>query len=180
MQRKNGKLISPAQYARLRGLNRSTVSRQIRDGKIPTVGGLIDPRAADSARETNLDGTRKEQAARRKAERTAEEAVLPPATSAEFDSGARWLAGELCVSARRVWPKFVGNLDMAIFPEEQRSAVRGLFVAIQTHLLERWVADFVDDTKLPPIDWAACFGAADAEHIRIECEQLQTSWKRTD
>jgi hypothetical protein len=117
---------------------------------------------------------------RRKAKRTAEEAVLPPATSAEFDRGARWLAGELCVSARRVWPKFVGNLDMAIFPEEQRSAVRGLFVAIQTHLLERWVADFVDDAKLPPIDWAACFGAADAEHIRIECEQLQTSWKRTD
>ena len=112
--------------------------------------------------------------------RAVEEAVLPPATSAEFDRGARWLAGELCVSARRVWPKFVGNLDMAIFPEEQRSAVRGLFVAIQTHLLERWVADFVDDAKLPPIDWAACFGAADAEHIRIECEQLQTSWKRTD
>lgn len=57
MQRKRaGGLITPAEYARLRGLNRATISRQIKAGKIPTHSdGLIDPREADSAREKNLD-----------------------------------------------------------------------------------------------------------------------------
>src|SRR5262245_22627778 len=72
MQRTNGRLITPSEYARLRGLNRSTISRQIASGAIPTVGGLLDPRAADLAREKNLNGIRRNQAARRKAEREAE------------------------------------------------------------------------------------------------------------
>lgn len=56
MQRKRSKdLLSPAEYARLRGLNRSTISRQIRAGQIPTHDGLIDPTEADGARERNLD-----------------------------------------------------------------------------------------------------------------------------
>src|ERR1035437_3699873 len=97
MQRKNGKLISPAAYARMRGLNRSTISRQIRDGAIPVHDGRIDPKEADAARETNLCATRREQAERRKLERAQEEAV-PPETSAEFDRGARWLAVEMCMS----------------------------------------------------------------------------------
>ncbi len=57
MQRttKGGGLITPAAYARLCGLNRSTISRQIRDGKIPDHDGLIDVAEADVARERNLD-----------------------------------------------------------------------------------------------------------------------------
>lgn len=56
MQRKRGKdLLTAAEYARLRGLNRSTISRQIRSGQIPTHEGLIDPTEADRARERNLD-----------------------------------------------------------------------------------------------------------------------------
>ncbi len=64
------KLITPAEYARLRGLNRSTIGRQIAEGKIPTAAdGKIDPVAADRARDRNLDQGRREQAARQKARR---------------------------------------------------------------------------------------------------------------
>jgi hypothetical protein len=77
MQHPNGKLITAAEYARLRGLNRSTISRQIASGAIPTVDGLLDPRAADLAREKNLNGVRKEQAARRKAEHAAKTPSTP-------------------------------------------------------------------------------------------------------
>lgn len=51
--------MRPAVYARLRGLNRSTVSRQIRDGKIPIHNGMVDPAEADLARENNLDAGRR-------------------------------------------------------------------------------------------------------------------------
>jgi hypothetical protein len=64
--------LTPAQYARLRGLNRSTVCRQIAAGVIPTMGdGMIDPKAADAARERNLDPCARERAAVRKANRPA-------------------------------------------------------------------------------------------------------------
>jgi len=52
---KKSDLISPAEYARQRGLSKSTVSRQIRDGKIPMRDGMVDPREADKARRLNLD-----------------------------------------------------------------------------------------------------------------------------
>lgn len=53
-------LITQAEYARRRGLNKSTVSRQVRDGIIPTHGSrrLIDPAEADDARATKTDPTR--------------------------------------------------------------------------------------------------------------------------
>src|SRR5689334_12444125 len=66
MQQKNAKTLSIAQYAKLRGLNRSTIDRQIKQGKIPSSGGRIDPIAADRARERNLNPARREEAARRK------------------------------------------------------------------------------------------------------------------
>jgi DNA invertase Pin-like site-specific DNA recombinase len=69
MQQTNEKLITPAEYARLRGLNRSTIGRQIAEGKIPTADGKIDPVAADRARDRNIDQGRREQAARQKARR---------------------------------------------------------------------------------------------------------------
>ena len=49
-------LLTPAAYARLRKLNKSTVSRQIHEGKIPLrADGLINFGEADRARERNLD-----------------------------------------------------------------------------------------------------------------------------
>jgi len=56
VQHKRNKLVTAAGYARLRNLNRSTVSRQVKSGLIPIHdGGLIDPAEADRARERNLD-----------------------------------------------------------------------------------------------------------------------------
>lgn len=99
MQRTNEKLVSAAQYAEMRGLNRSTISRQIRDGSIPTVGGKVDPRAADQARKDNLDSTRVEQAQHRKAElstkkqaRALRPAQFAPAPGAGYVGDARGLA----------------------------------------------------------------------------------------
>jgi hypothetical protein len=48
-------LVTPNKYAKLRGLNRSTISRQIRAGKIRTHDGLLDPKEADRDRRQNLD-----------------------------------------------------------------------------------------------------------------------------
>jgi hypothetical protein len=48
-------LMTPAEYARSRGLHKSTISRQVHAKIIPTVKGKIDPAAADAARERSLD-----------------------------------------------------------------------------------------------------------------------------
>jgi hypothetical protein len=67
---RNNNLIRPAEYARLRGLNRSTISRQIGDGIIPVHNGLLEPAEADLAREKNLDvGKRRRTAAVHPAQR---------------------------------------------------------------------------------------------------------------
>lgn len=60
MQQKhsNKKLVKPAEYARLANLNRSTVSRQIARGVIPTHDGMIDPKEADLARAANVSTRR--------------------------------------------------------------------------------------------------------------------------
>jgi hypothetical protein len=57
MQRRNthNNLITAAGYARLRDLNRSTISRQIARGIIPAHGGKVDPEEADQARRDNLN-----------------------------------------------------------------------------------------------------------------------------
>lgn len=76
--------ITPAAYARLRGLNKSTISRQIREGKIPTHDGLVDPDEADEARRNNLDMSRRRDHAR---------SCATP--SPDFAAGAGYLAQHL-------------------------------------------------------------------------------------
>jgi hypothetical protein len=50
MQPQHKKLVTPAAYAKRRGVTRSTISRQIGDGLIPTTSnGLIEVEAADEA-----------------------------------------------------------------------------------------------------------------------------------
>ena len=53
----NRQLVTQAEYARLRGLNRSTVCRAVQRGMIPTHGKrkLLDVAEADQARAENLD-----------------------------------------------------------------------------------------------------------------------------
>jgi hypothetical protein len=85
MQRKGG--LTQAEYARLRGLNRSTISRQVREGKIPvTADGRIDPVAADRARERNLDAGRRQDAELRK--ESAHVTTPTPAATAAVTPGA--------------------------------------------------------------------------------------------
>lgn len=166
MQQATKELITPAAYARLRGLNRSTVSRQIRDGVIPTTGGMIGPEAADRARDSNLNQKR------RKAEATP---VAATAVPAEFNRGARWMAQQLCGSSRTAWPEFIAGLDMTSIPEpQQRVATRALFTGLMVHLLERWAAGYIDPSALPPIDWKP-FGK-DAAAIQREYKTLLAEW----
>lgn len=109
MQPKQQKLITPAEYARLRGLNRSTISRQIQDGKIPTVDGMVDPRQADRARERNLNQVRRQQAERRKQQapeaRRSIAVAEPPAVEdvpPEIDYGVRSVFEALIAGSGRV------------------------------------------------------------------------------
>ena len=171
MQQRKQKLISPAAYAKKRGLNRSTISRQVASGAIPTVGGLIDPEVADAARDRNLSQTRREQAASRKLKR-----VTQPSEGAspEFLVGARWMAAKVCASARQNWPNFVADLNLNPLCESDFPAQRSLWVALMVHLIEKWLEDYADPAELLPIDWQA-FGK-DAVQIRRGYEELRAEW----
>ena len=48
-------LVTPAEYARRIGKHRSTVTRQMQSGLLPSHDGMIDPVEADEARRVNLD-----------------------------------------------------------------------------------------------------------------------------
>jgi len=84
------KLITASEYARLRDLNKSTVSRQIRRGQIPvSAEGLIEPVAADRARERNLNQTKRLGAELRKrslpprGDRKVDAVAAPPAAAVD-------------------------------------------------------------------------------------------------
>ena len=70
-------MISPAQYARSRGLSRNTVCKQIRHGKISAPNGFLDPTVADQERARNLRPSRVIEAARRKASSPKPTVVAP-------------------------------------------------------------------------------------------------------
>ena len=55
---KRHNLVTMAEYARRAGLSRQTISKQVREGKIPTHDGLIDPEEADRARARNVSSRR--------------------------------------------------------------------------------------------------------------------------
>jgi hypothetical protein len=61
------KMITPAKYARMRNLHRSTINRQIAAGLIPVHDGKVNPIEADTARRQNLDPARRAGATKRKA-----------------------------------------------------------------------------------------------------------------
>lgn len=191
MQSKTRQLITPAAYAKLRGLNRSTVSRQIHAQQIPTVKGLVDPEFADLARERNLDPAKRSDEAVRKAQRDAAKRAAtpaetsrlagPPATKErprtreqqerEFCAGAGWMAREACTSARRVWPAFVLEHwpDMSR-PEQVRLV--GLFCT----RLEKWTeVERAMAGGLPEVDWHALFGS-DAAAAAGEYEEVSLTW----
>jgi hypothetical protein len=127
-------LMRPAEYARLRGLNRSTVSRQIRDGKIPIHDGLVDPREADLARSRNLTMSQ-----RRKAAVPIQRDPVEP----DFQLGMEYLARALRAEGR------IGSLrdiaieatEIAITPHQADRAAR-MFV----YMTSLWVKDLLEQT----------------------------------
>jgi len=84
------KYITPSAYAKLRGLNKSTVCRQVKSGQIPVNSeGRLDPVAADRARERNLDPSKRLGAEARKrnppprGDRKADAVAGPPAAAVD-------------------------------------------------------------------------------------------------
>lgn len=77
--------ISPAEYARRRGLNRSTISRQIARGIIPAHKGLVDPKEADRARQKNLHLSRGRNTLRQREQATPETGMDPDPCRAMLD-----------------------------------------------------------------------------------------------
>lgn len=72
------KLVSKAEYAAMRGINRSQVTRYCQRG-MPAPGGMIDPEQADWWREANLDQTKPKSKVTGKQQRVA--ATTPPANA---------------------------------------------------------------------------------------------------
>ncbi len=76
-------LITPAAYAKLKGLNRSTVCRQVQRGVIPIHDGLVNPTEADRCRVEGLHirgrNTLRQRRERMAAEPPAE--LVPPGTT---------------------------------------------------------------------------------------------------
>ena len=155
------KLISAAAYARLRNLNKSTISRQIADGTIPLTNGKIDPVAADRARERNLNGIRREQVARVR-EKRAEQKPGPVAVPSAAERDA-------------VHQAVVEALRQATAPDVQLSFARaarrvgcGTVQAFALALLlgcevtgavqELGVEDLLDFEEPTPDQWRAVLG----------------------
>jgi hypothetical protein len=155
-------LVTKSAYARSRGLSRSTICREVAEGKIPTRDGLINPREADQARRDNLSRNHKYRE------------VGPKPQSPEFLAGVEATALHFVTAARQVWPRFVADLDFGVLLEDCRLAAKGLFVALMAHLAGRWAAEYVDPSTLPSIDWRP-FGE-EGEASSRECEALLADW----
>jgi len=121
MQRSNKRndRITPAAYARLRGLNRSTISRQIQSGVIKTIGGMIDVDQADRDRRNNLDGRR----GRRKT-------VTPESKGPRAPKVDR---AQMIEELRATWLDAIRERAARILPELARRLVLPEHVVISAH-----------------------------------------------
>jgi hypothetical protein len=173
MSKKTQELVSLRAYARLRNLAPSTVSRQVREGKIPLCNGLIDIAAADQGRRDNLTGLRK-----RKPIIPTEAAVsqIPEAElPAAFSDGVNACALRLAKTARATWPRLLAEADFALFQEDARVSAKAYVLAIMLRLTEAWVGERIDLRKLPAIDYTP-FGA-DAADVQAGVKELLKAWK---
>ena len=165
--------ITPAEYARSRNLNKSTVSRQIRNGAIPTTAdGLIDPLAADRSRDYYLNPKRRK--------KTSVVAGTPAGMSGEWVRGAEAMATRVVRSAREGWLLFISDLNLADSPLSlgDQVSLRALLAATGMYLPEAWVKEWVDFGSLPAPDWGL-FGP-NAEVISREAKLLIAEWRLRD
>jgi hypothetical protein len=96
------------------------------------------------------------------------------AESPEFLRGARWMAQQICNAARKEWPAFVAGLSFEPVPGAGQTEARALTATVMIHLLEGWTEDYLDQAKLPPVNWTA-FGKI-AGKIARESEKLRAEW----
>ncbi|MBM3744853.1 MAG: hypothetical protein FJW34_03530 [Acidobacteria bacterium] len=137
---KAGDRMTPAGYARARGLNRSTVSRQIRAGVITLdPDGRLDPAAADGARAANLDPTR---GGKRKAEASPErvraEAESAGRTAQRLPAGASLATARRereILKAKREGLALEREAKALVAVQEVRDALDALFVRFRTRAL---------------------------------------------
>ena len=175
------KFVTAKEYAKLRGLNKSTVNRQIRDGKIPRQpDGLVDAAAADAGRAANgrrrrggLFTVRNTEASKAPAPELPT-VHHPTPDGAIFDIAFRYAAMQFCSSARQTWPAVVADMNFEIFPEPNRLSMKALVTAIMLYLVEGWAGECINVSQLPAINWAV-FGP-DAAVIKTECEALRAEW----
>ena len=163
MQRKaTGNLITAAAYAKLRGLSRSTVSRQVRAGQIPTRNGLLDPIAADTAREKNLDPARRAGAELRKRNRPPERREADPH---EGDSSGREVRIDALaeVTAVREVLAFAGDCVRMGMSKVQACAAAQLYSIHAGEAMPDIECDDYDDRFVDPTpdDWRRLFGDFD-------------------
>lgn len=149
------RLMSQSEFARARGLNKSTIAREVQRGAIPlSRDGKIDPEVADAARRNNLDPRKTKK---------------HPSESDEFLSGAMWLAEQISNSARRALPGYFKGLRFG------DTATRVVVVGSVLVLIEGWLDAYLKGAELEPINWSA-FGR-DAESIREQMAALAGKWK---
>jgi hypothetical protein len=162
-------LLSKRAYARHRaekglpGGTLAAIQRATREGRITADrGGQIDPDLADEAWASN---TRVTTRLPMLPKLNGGASGYPPRRtkpSEEFVRGRRWQAQEICRIARIEWPAFMAELNFDFIPEENRHAGCVVFTATMLHLLEEWLADYIDADVLPPMD--------------KECQELRTEW----
>jgi hypothetical protein len=168
-------LITPAAYARLRNLNRSTVSRQIHAGVIPVHQGRVDPAEADLARDRDLCVVHSASARLRKQLAAAAPASTirfgqsaPPAArrNADFELGLRagraQMALHVASALNRSFPELLLAMKLDRLPPADRvDAVRLAAIALVDHMVRAWLED--------PLRDAAALGLGAVADISLKC-----------
>jgi hypothetical protein len=172
------KFIKPAAYAKLRNLNKSTVSRQIKSGQIPVnAEGMVDPVAADRARERNLDPSKRLGAEIRKRN----PALRSGDRKAAATSGAAIADGDgihqarLDVLVEIAAPSEVLGFALACLhlgcSRELACALAGLYSAWPALALSDMEPEDLDVIAEPsPDEWRRALGGFDAEEADALCD----------
>jgi hypothetical protein len=162
-----------ARHRREKGLpggSPSAVCKALKAGRISAnVHGKIDTDLADSAWAANTRAVlRLPTGPAQPRPRT-----LPPAAQVDdFMRGARWMAQNLCASARSNWPNFISELTLGT--PETRTTEQAVIITTMLHLLESWAVDYIDQSGLPEPDFVG-FGSESAA-VRDAYHELRSDW----
>jgi hypothetical protein len=159
MKTEEQSIISKSEAARRWGLTPSAVTAYVSRGLPVRADGRIDWSVAAEWRRQFVAPERSGNFASRQAKQA----------PSDFDRGARWMATEVCVGARRALPKFASTLSLPDL------ATKVVISTVLITLLEEWTNGYTQSNELPPIDWSS-FGE-DANAIGAEASGLMREWK---